>query len=181
MADPKDMGDISKLNLPSGLYHYKDEKARDHINDTTNPHQVTKAQVGLSDVDNTADSEKSVKYATTAGNGIKSVTAEDGKVTITDDAGNNYESDALYDVATQTANGLMSSTDKTLIDNLKDRLDSLASLDSEFQDLRSNAFVTEDYNTADEDLTTLDGLSAAFVNLRTHMFIEENSSATTTS
>ena len=39
----------------------------DHKADTTNPHKVTKAQVGLGNVDNTADSAKSVKYAASAG------------------------------------------------------------------------------------------------------------------
>lgn len=38
-----------------------------HISDKTNPHGVTKAQVGLGNVDNTADSAKSVKYAGSAG------------------------------------------------------------------------------------------------------------------
>lgn len=38
-----------------------------HINNKSNPHDVTKAQVGLGNCNNTADSAKSVKYATTAG------------------------------------------------------------------------------------------------------------------
>ena len=38
-----------------------------HLANKSNPHSVTKAQVGLGSVDNTADSAKSVKYATTAG------------------------------------------------------------------------------------------------------------------
>lgn len=38
-----------------------------HLNSTANPHKVTKTQVGLGNVDNTADANKSVKYATTAG------------------------------------------------------------------------------------------------------------------
>ena len=37
-----------------------------HIASKNNPHGVTKAQVGLGNVNNTADSEKSVKYATSA-------------------------------------------------------------------------------------------------------------------
>lgn len=40
----------------------------DHIANKSNPHGVTKAQVGLGNVDNTADSAKSVKYAASAGN-----------------------------------------------------------------------------------------------------------------
>ena len=38
-----------------------------HINNKDNPHGVTKSQIGLGNVDNTADSDKSVKYATTSG------------------------------------------------------------------------------------------------------------------
>lgn len=38
-----------------------------HIANKSNPHGVTKAQVGLGNVDNTADSTKSVKYAASAG------------------------------------------------------------------------------------------------------------------
>lgn len=34
-----------------------------HIVDTTNPHQVTKAQVGLDQVDNTADLDKPISNA----------------------------------------------------------------------------------------------------------------------
>lgn len=39
-----------------------------HIGSEENPHGVTKAQVGLENVENTADQDKSVKYATSAGN-----------------------------------------------------------------------------------------------------------------
>jgi hypothetical protein len=38
-----------------------------HIANKSNPHGVTKSQVGLGNVDNTADKDKSVKYATSAG------------------------------------------------------------------------------------------------------------------
>jgi hypothetical protein len=41
--------------------------AYDHSQTTGNPHGVTKSDVGLSNVDNTADSAKSVNYAATAG------------------------------------------------------------------------------------------------------------------
>lgn len=37
-----------------------------HTSNKSNPHGVTKAQIGLDKVDNTKDSEKSVKYATSA-------------------------------------------------------------------------------------------------------------------
>ena len=38
-----------------------------HVDDKNNPHNVTKAQLGLDKVDNTPDAEKSVAYATDAG------------------------------------------------------------------------------------------------------------------
>lgn len=38
-----------------------------HTSNKSNPHGVTKEQIGLDKVDNTEDSEKSVKYATSAG------------------------------------------------------------------------------------------------------------------
>lgn len=38
-----------------------------HTRNTSNPHSVTKSQIGLGNVNNTADSDKSVKYATSAG------------------------------------------------------------------------------------------------------------------
>lgn len=46
--------------------------ATDHINDKNNPHEVTKAQVGLENVDNTSDLDKPISTATQ--------TALDGKV-----------------------------------------------------------------------------------------------------
>lgn len=56
------MADITTIKLPSGTtYAVKDSTARNHIGNKSNPHGVTKAQVGLGNVDNTADSSKVVK------------------------------------------------------------------------------------------------------------------------
>lgn len=56
------MADISEITLPSGTtYTVKDSTARNHIGNKNNPHGVTKSQVGLGNVDNTADSSKVVK------------------------------------------------------------------------------------------------------------------------
>ena len=56
------MADISNIKLPNGTtYTVKDSTARNHIVNGSNPHGVTKAQVGLGNVDNTADSSKVVK------------------------------------------------------------------------------------------------------------------------
>ena len=42
------------------IYIAKKDDIDKHANNTDNPHQVTKEQVGLGNVDNTADSEKPV-------------------------------------------------------------------------------------------------------------------------
>lgn len=56
------MADVSIIKLPSGAtYTVKDSAARSHIGNESNPHGVTKSQVGLGNVDNTADSSKVVK------------------------------------------------------------------------------------------------------------------------
>lgn len=56
------MDDISSIKLPNGTtYTVKDSTARNHIGNKSNPHGVTKSQVGLGNVDNTADSSKVVK------------------------------------------------------------------------------------------------------------------------
>ena len=47
-----------------------------HTGNTSNPHKVTKSQVGLGNVDNTADADKSVKYAATAGSAPASDVSE---------------------------------------------------------------------------------------------------------
>ena len=42
-----------------------------HVTNRSNPHSVTKSQVGLGNVDNTSDANKSVKYAISAGSTTK--------------------------------------------------------------------------------------------------------------
>lgn len=45
---------------------FSGKTGNDHVNNTNNPHSVTKAQVGLGNVDNTADADKSVYAAVRA-------------------------------------------------------------------------------------------------------------------
>ena len=106
-----------------------------HIANKSNPHGVTKAQVGLGNVDNTADSAKSVKYATSAGsansvawgnvsgkpsslpaNGGNSSTVNGHTVNANVPSGAKF-TDTTYSVATQSANGLMSAADKKKLDS----------------------------------------------------------------
>lgn len=52
------MADVSKITVNNITYNIKDSVARDHIANRLNPHNVTKAQVGLGNVDNTRDVDK---------------------------------------------------------------------------------------------------------------------------
>lgn len=89
------MADISKVKNPDGnTYNVKDSTARDHIANKNNPHSVTKAQIGLGNVDNTSDLNKPVSNAVR--------TALDAK--------------ANNSVATESINGLMSAADKKAVD-----------------------------------------------------------------
>ena len=46
------MANITKINVSGSDYNIKDSNARDHIINRSNPHEVTKEQVGLGNVDN---------------------------------------------------------------------------------------------------------------------------------
>ena len=99
----------------------------------TSGDKPSKTDVGLGNVDNTADANKSVKYATSAGSASK-LDSSAGSATqpvyfsggkpaaCTYTLGKSVPSDAkftdtTYGVATASANGLMSSTDKTKLDD----------------------------------------------------------------
>ena len=55
----------------NGTSYVLDNTVTVHTANTSNPHSVTKAQVGLGNCDNTADADKAVKSATTAGDSSK--------------------------------------------------------------------------------------------------------------
>lgn len=59
---------LSKYCAVSDVYAELNTALTTHKNDKANPHGVTKTQVGLGNVDNTADKDKSVKSATSATN-----------------------------------------------------------------------------------------------------------------
>lgn len=70
------MADFKKLKDGQGnFYNVKDETARtnlaSHTGNTSNPHSVTKAQVGLGNVDNTSDVNKPISNAQAAVNATK--------------------------------------------------------------------------------------------------------------
>jgi hypothetical protein len=83
----------------------------------TNPHGTTKADVGLGNVDNTSDTNKPVSTAQQAALDSKQDTLIQGSnITIT---GNTISAvDTTYGVATTSANGLMSSADKSKLDGI---------------------------------------------------------------
>ena len=71
------------------LLPYFDAPMHAHIDNQNNPHKVTKAQLDLGNVDNTADANKSVNYATSAGHaitadGLTDVTATATEINVLD-------------------------------------------------------------------------------------------------
>lgn len=101
----------------------------------------TKSEVGLSNVDNTADSAKSVKYATSAGSAgsagsatndsknqaitgyIRGLSVSGRTVTYTRGDGTTgsittQDTNTTYGTASQSANGLMSAADKKKLDSV---------------------------------------------------------------
>lgn len=64
-GDPiKGTFDIDKAGVPgSAAFEQLEAKVDDHIADKQNPHEVTKSQVGLGNVDNTSDADKPISTA----------------------------------------------------------------------------------------------------------------------
>lgn len=74
------MADVSSIKLPNGTtYTVKDSTARSHISNKSNPHGVTKEQVGLGNVAN-YDQSKAIKSITRSGTTF-TATALDGTTT----------------------------------------------------------------------------------------------------
>lgn len=65
----------SKLDEAKGHADSVKADLTSHIDNKSNPHGVTKEQIGLDKVDNTADAEKSVNYATSAGSAESATSA----------------------------------------------------------------------------------------------------------
>lgn len=107
------MADISSIKLPSGTaYTVKDSTARSHIGNKNNPHGVTKSQVGLGNVAN-YDQSKAIKSISRSGTTFTATALDGTTFTFTQ-----QDNNTTYGVATQKANGLMSSTDKAKLDSL---------------------------------------------------------------
>lgn len=107
------MADVSSIKLPSGTTcTVKDSTARSHISNKSNPHGVTKSQVGLGNVAN-YDQSKAIKSITRSGTTFTATALDGTTFTFTQ-----QDNNTTYGVATQNANGLMSSADKTKLDSL---------------------------------------------------------------
>ena len=120
-----------------------------HINNRTNPHKVTKEQIGLSQVDNTSDANKPISKATQTalngkfgvadGNALKQTIENMPNLVVTEgsvshknnnmslslrqrDLKNPVNTDSIlltFNPATDSTAGVMSASDKTKLDGLK--------------------------------------------------------------
>lgn len=107
------MADVSSIKLPNGTtYTVKDSTARNHIGNGSNPHGVTKSQVGLGNVANYNQS-KAIKSITRSGTTFTATALDGTTFTFTQ-----QDNNTTYGVATQKTNGLMSASDKTKLDSL---------------------------------------------------------------
>ena len=107
------MADISIIKLPNGTtYTVKDSTARTHIGNKSNPHGVTKSQVGLGN-DANYDQSKAIKSISRSGTTFTATALDGTTFTFTQ-----QDNNTTYGIATQYTNGLMSSSDKTKLDSL---------------------------------------------------------------
>lgn len=107
------MADVSSIKLPNGTtYTVKDSAARNHIGNLSNPHGVTKSQVGLGNVANYNQS-KAIKSITRSGTTFTATALDGTTFTFTQ-----QDNNTTYGIATQSTSGLMSAADKTKLDGL---------------------------------------------------------------
>ena len=123
MTNSNDLGAVSKI-------------INDHIANKSNPHGVTKAQVGLANVAN-LDQSKAIKSITRSGTTFTATALDGTKTTFTQ-----QDSSTTYGIATSSADGLMSKSDKAKLDridpsaiatnteNIKKNADEIAKLNS---------------------------------------------------
>ncbi len=104
------MADVSKITVNNITYNIKDSVARDHIANRLNPHNVTKAQVGLGNVAD-IDQRKAIKNITRSGTTFTATALDGTTFTFTQ-----QDTNTTYDAATQSVNGLLSANDKKAID-----------------------------------------------------------------
>lgn len=145
------LGETASTAYPGNKGKKNADSIAAHKADTNNPHNVTKVQLGLNNVDNTRDIDKPISTATQAAlddildsvnnnsdtiNSIKSTTlskidsisfsSSGASINYTDFTGNQFGADGtakqlLIPAASSTKLGLMSEDDKVNVDYLKDR------------------------------------------------------------
>lgn len=165
-----------------------------HVISTENPHSVTKEQVGLGNVDNTADTDKDVNSAVHDGDGqeitstyIANVSYDGAQTTLIH--GDGSESYVEMPVATQEAHGLMSNADKVIVDSIeglqKIVAASLSELkeDTDAKEVAMATAVTDILTRIDEVFTKLNKV-ADFVNYvepvpEQEQSVPENTNSTT--
>lgn len=119
------LGETSSTAYPGD----KGKAAYDHISNKSNPHGVTKAQVGLGNVDNTSDANKPVSTAQQAALDGK-VDKVSGKGLSTNDFTNTYKSNVDANTSarhTHSNKEILDATSAAFTSDLKTKLDSIAS------------------------------------------------------
>lgn len=116
-----------------------DTKINTHIADKANPHQVTKAQIGLGNVDNTSDLSKPISTATQEG--------LDAKVDISTKV-NNHSLDS--DITLTKADIGLGNVDNTADIDKPVPTSVLTALDGKVDKVTGKALSTNDYTTAEK-------------------------------
>ena len=126
------MGSTNISSIGNGTVTGALSTLKSHADNKSNPHSVTKAQVGLGNCDNTADSAKRVAYATSAGHATSSDSATNANYansagSAVDQTARNSASTAQdradsaarsADAANNNANGRVSKSGDTMTGNL---------------------------------------------------------------
>lgn len=126
-------------HLITKLKTYVASQISAHTSNKSNPHGVTKAQIGLGSVAN-LDQSKAIKSITRSGTTF-TATALDGTKTTFDQ----QDSNTTYGVATASSNGLMSAGDKSKLDRLPSDALSLQKGGTLSADLNSFAEIADMY------------------------------------
>lgn len=148
-----------------------------HANNINNPHKVTKAQIGLGNVDNTSDLNKPISTATqialdvlTTGsnnyvhpvNHAPSIIAQDSTNRfVTDIEKVTWNGKAETSVATTSVNGLMSIIDKTKLDTIEANAEVNNISDINATDLTDGGDTTLHYHATDRNRTNHTGTQLA--------------------
>lgn len=127
---------ILELNTLTGEVRVLQDNLEQHVTNLNNPHNITKEQIGLGNVDNTSDLDKPIPLSTqqeldkipdTVVSGIRSINQTANTVTINyginkRSTNEKYTGSKEIPVVTQQYAGILSSSDKIKLDSLPDLL-----------------------------------------------------------